>query len=71
MKPDVIGAATEEHLYTFVFQGNSGQIVPNSDHWTAASVQDHPDFAWYPTERAQENPGIDYSLVSKLNSQAQ
>jgi hypothetical protein len=33
-------------------------------------VQDHPDFAWYPTARVQQNPGIDYNLISQLNSQA-
>jgi hypothetical protein len=70
VKPDVTGTATEEHLYTFVFQGQAGQIVPNSDHWTGASVQDHPDFAWYPTQRGQQNPEVDYNLVSQLNSQA-
>jgi hypothetical protein len=70
VKPDVVGTATEEHFFTFVFQGLAGQIVPNTDHWSGASVQDHPDFAWYPTQRGQQNPGLDYNLVSQLNSQA-
>ena len=63
VKPDVIGTAFEAHLYPFVFQGRAGQIVPDTDHWTGAAVQEHPDFAWYPTARAQQNPGIDYKFV--------
>jgi hypothetical protein len=68
--PDVVGTATDQHNYTFVFQANNGQLVIGSDHWTGASVQDHPDFAWYPTQRAQENPQLDYNLVSQLDQQA-
>ena len=70
VQPDVTGTATEQHLYTFIFQSQNGQIVPGSDHWTGTSLQDHPDFAWYPIQRAQENPGLDYGVVSQLTQQS-
>jgi hypothetical protein len=68
--PDNVGTTTEQHHYTFVFQANGNQLVANSDHWSGASVQDHPDFAYYPTERVQENPGLDYNLANQLDLQA-
>ena len=48
----------------------SAVVIAQLAHWVGASVQDHPDFAWYPTERAQENPELDYSLVTQLVLQA-
>lgn len=68
--PDVVGTATEPHNYTFTFQAQGNQLVAGSDQWTGQSVQDHPDFAWYPNQRGQENPQLDYNFVSSLNSQA-
>jgi hypothetical protein len=68
--PDFLGTATEQHDYTFVFRAQGGVLATGSDHWVGPSVQDHPDFAWYPTARAQENPELDYGLVSRLVGQS-
>jgi hypothetical protein len=70
VKPDVVGTATEQRAYSFVFQAQGNQPLEGTDHWTGASVQDHPDFAWYPTERVQENPELDYTLAQQLDLQA-
>jgi hypothetical protein len=70
VSPDTLGTTTEQHNYSFVFQAQGNQPIEGTDHWTGPSVQDHPDFAWYPTERAQENPDLDYNLVSQIDSQA-
>ncbi len=70
VQPDTVGTVTEQHDYAFTFQAQGTQLVYGSDHWTGASVQDHPDFAWYPVERAQDNPELDYNLVNQLNLQA-
>jgi hypothetical protein len=68
--PDVLGTVPEQKNYTFTFQANGNQLVYGTDRWTGASVNDHPDFAWYPTLRAQDNPQVDYNLVNQLNLQA-
>jgi hypothetical protein len=68
--PDFIGSLPEQNDYTFSFQAQGSQLVYGSDHWTGASVQDHPDFAWYPTQRRQDNPQVDFNLVNQLNLQA-
>jgi hypothetical protein len=68
--PDLVGTKTEEHDYTFTFQAQGNQLIAGSDRWTGASVQDHPDFAWYPVQRGQENPQLDYNFVSRLDQQA-
>lgn len=70
VSPDLVGTATQQHDYSFVFAAQGNQPLSGTDHWTGASLQDHPDFAWYPTERAQENPELDYTLVSELDAQA-
>jgi Transglutaminase elicitor len=64
--PDTVGTATQERIYTFAFQAQGNQLTAGTDQWTGDSVQDHPDFAWYPTARAQQNPELDYTLVTQL-----
>ena len=68
--PDFVGTATERKDYTFTFKAHDGQIAAGSDHWTGDSLNDHPDFAWYPAERGQANPELDYTLVSQIAAQA-
>jgi hypothetical protein len=68
--PDTVGTQSEQHDYTFTFQAQGSQLVYGSDHWTGASLQDHPDFAYYPTARRQDNPEVDYNLVSQLSLMA-
>jgi hypothetical protein len=68
--PDVVGTVPEKHDYTFTFQANGSQLIFGSDHWTGRSVDDHPDFAWYPTARAQDNPELDYNFATTLSNQA-
>jgi hypothetical protein len=68
--PDVVGTVPEQKNYTFTFQAQGNQLVYGTDRWTGASVNDHPDFAWYPLQRGQDNPQLDYNLASQLNLQA-
>jgi hypothetical protein len=70
VNPDFVGVSPQQHNYTFVFAAQGSSLIANSDHWTGASVQDHPDFAWYPTQRVQGNTQLDYTTVSQLDSQA-
>jgi hypothetical protein len=69
--PDFLGTATVEKEYTFSVEMHDGQIVAGTDYWTGASIEDHPDFAWYPAERGQQNPELDYDTVSRLDVLAQ
>jgi hypothetical protein len=71
VQPDAVGSTLIEHTYTFTFQAQGNQLTSGTDQWTGASVQDHPDFAWYPTARVQQNPDLDYNLVTQLDKQAQ
>ncbi len=68
--PDFLGTATIQHDYFFIFDMHDGQIVDGSDYWSGASIKDHPDFAWYPAERGQENPELEYNVVSRLDALA-
>lgn len=68
--PDTIGTVPEQHDYFFTFQAQGAQLVAGSDRWIGPSVNDHPDFAWYPTQRGQDNPQVDYNLVSQLALQS-
>lgn len=71
VNPDYLGTDVEQRDYTFTFQMQNGQMVTGTDHWIEASLMDHPDFAWYPIERAQGNPELDYDLVTQLDAAAQ
>jgi hypothetical protein len=69
--PDQVGTVTKQQDYSFNFQAQGNQLIRGSDFWTGASVQDHPDFAWYPTSRVSDNPEVDYNLLTQLNLMAQ
>ena len=34
--------------------------------WLGPSVEDHPDFAWYPFVAVAENPEVEYTAVQRL-----
>jgi hypothetical protein len=68
--PDLVGTVPQQKDLTFTFQAQGNQLIRGSDQWTGTSVQDHPDFAWYPTERRSDNPEVDYNLLTQLNLQA-
>ncbi len=50
-----------EKVYTFVVPLTSGTPPPaqRSGYWTGASVNDHPDVAWYTMDRREYAPGTD------------
>jgi hypothetical protein len=70
VNPDFVGTAPVQRQYTFFFEARGRDVVPGTDRWTGASVADHPDFAWYPTERVSENPEVDFNLIAALQRQA-
>jgi hypothetical protein len=43
-----------------------GGVLAGSGQWTGGSVEDHPDFGWYPYVAVAENPEIDVDEVSKI-----
>ncbi|HEX5103907.1 MAG TPA: DUF4384 domain-containing protein [Pirellulaceae bacterium] len=64
--PDFVGLVPHYQTYTFQFQMRGRSIVAGSARWTGQSVQDHPDFAWYPYVVMAENPELHYPNVKKL-----
>lgn len=61
-----VGTRNKLWNYSFKFQIVNGSIVQDSGEWTYGSVDDHPDFAWYPTLAVGENPDIDADTVEKI-----
>ncbi len=43
--------------------------TPISGVWTGNSIDDHPDFAWYPENIASSNPYVELSKVKQIISQ--
>ncbi len=41
-------------------------MVMGSGEWTGESVEDHPDFAWYPYVAVAGNPELEVAQVSKI-----
>lgn len=66
VKPDYVGTKPSLHKYTFRVKLQGGSIVLGSGEWTGGSVQDHPDFAWYPYVAVAENPEISVAEVAKI-----
>jgi hypothetical protein len=63
---DFVGTQPMLFTFTFRFQMNDGVVVPGTARWTGDSVEDHPDFAWYPYVAVAENPDIDAAEVSNI-----
>jgi len=68
--PDYVGCLRLIKHYTFQVQMKNGAIVEGTGRWTGKSRQDHPDYAWYPAARGQENEELVFSLAQKLAEQA-
>ena len=64
--PDFVGTQYALHSYTFRAKTQNGAIVAGTGQWTGGSVEDHPDFAWYPYVAVAENPEIDAANISKI-----
>lgn len=64
--PDFIGTQPKLQQYTFRVRFVEGAIQVGSGQWTGASVQDHPDFAWYPYVAVAENPHVTTDQVAQV-----
>ncbi len=64
--PDYLGTQSSLHTYTFRIQSQQGTLVSGSGEWTGGSVDDHPDFAWYPYVAVAENPELDIESVAQV-----
>jgi hypothetical protein len=64
--PDHVGVMPHFQTYTFTFQVYNGSIVMGSGRWVGHSIENHPDFAWYPYVVMPENPYIEYNHVKHV-----
>jgi hypothetical protein len=65
--PDFVGIQKITRNYTFMVQVVNGNIVNGSGYWTGDSVQNHPDFAWYPgSQPALRNSSLNYSTIQTI-----
>lgn len=64
--PDFVGVLPHVQVYAFRFQLRNGSVVLGSGEWLGPSLQNHPDFAWYPYVVVPENPEIRYKAVRQI-----
>lgn len=65
--PDFVGIQKITRNYTFMVQISDGYIVNGSGYWTGDSVQNHPDFAWYPgSQPVLRNSSLNYSTIQTI-----
>lgn len=63
--PDFVGVKTSVQTYPFTFGLKEGAVDAASAKWVGSSVENHPDFAWYPLVAKAENPEVDYAAVQR------
>lgn len=63
---DYLGTQPGIYTYTFRMRFQGGSVVAGSGQWTGESVEDHPDFAWYPYVARAENPHVDVDKVAQI-----
>ena len=64
--PDVIGVQVSKQTYCFTFRLQNGEAVLGTSKWIEPSVDNHPDFAWFPYVVRPENPEVKYEKVKQL-----
>jgi hypothetical protein len=64
--PNFTGLKIEFRKYEFQVEIQDGNIVMGTGKWLGASVNDHPDFAWFPLIVRSSNPEMDYGKVCKI-----
>ena len=64
--PDIVGVQVAKQTYYFTFRLQGGSAVLGSARWVQSSVNNHPDFAWYPYIIRAENPEVNYDEVKGL-----
>ena len=66
--PDYVGVKVRRQTYQFTCRIRNGSIVMGSGRWVGRSLEDHPDFAWYPFVAVAENPEMNYATVRQIIS---
>jgi hypothetical protein len=64
--PDYVGTKVKRKTYQFTYRKRGGNVLAGSGRWEGSSVNDHPDFAWYPYLTRSSNPQIDYKKVREM-----
>ena len=64
--PDIVGVQVSKQTYYFTFQLQGGSAQLGSGRWVGPSLENHPDFAWYPYIARAENPEMEYDKVKRL-----
>jgi hypothetical protein len=64
--PDFVGVKVAKETYYFTFQIQGGSVAMGSGRWIGPSVENHPDFAWYPQIAVAQNPEIQYDVIKEL-----
>jgi hypothetical protein len=60
------GLKIEFRKYEFQVEMQGNNIVMGTGQWLGESVNDHPDFAWFPLVVRSSNPEIDYGKICKI-----
>jgi len=64
VNPDYVGTLATTWTYTYDLTLSGG--VPVSGQWTGDSIEDHPQFLWYPETVSEANPYVTYDRVQQL-----
>jgi hypothetical protein len=66
VSPNFTGLKIEFRRYAFQVEMQGGNIVMGTGQWLGESVNDHPDFAWFPLVVRSSNPEMNYGKVCKI-----
>ncbi|MDO4576205.1 MAG: DUF4384 domain-containing protein [Planctomycetia bacterium] len=68
--PNFIGLKSAYKKYSFEAQTRNGALLMGTGRWTGKSVNDHPDFLWFPYVAKPENPEVDYKWICTTLAQS-
>ena len=64
--PNILGVQISKQTFYFTFSLREGAAQLGTGRWVEPSVNNHPDFAWFPYVVRAENPEVDYERVRQL-----
>ncbi len=64
VSPDFVGTVFQTRTYTYVLDIDAnGELLDSPGRWTGDSINNHPDFMWFPTSVGNTHPYLDRDAV--------
>lgn len=67
VSPDYVGTQAFTETYTYALEIDSqGNLLDEPGYWEGDSIDNHPDFMWFPTSSGSTHPYLDRGILDQI-----